>query len=509
VAGGALGIALLTRYAERVETLWTRPLAVLGALGAACGVGYAIALLLSPAPWALRVRHLAAGATAAWLALELARSTRRAGLSAASDAFKVLWAPLSEEFCKALLLALIWSRGDDRRDRSELVTAAVGVGVGFAIRENLFYFGQTLGGGTVYFEWVLLRAIPPVLAHAFFGMILGDTIAHGTLQARVASRPMKRVTLLGFAVATVAHVVYNGVALLLGRFGGTYAIEWTALWSLFAIGAALVLRQRVQHAAAADEPVSMSIVPSRDTSGTVVAGLLGTLALLWLLPVSLSRFLAAVLTPLGVAIASAHLVARALRVPRVLTAVLLGIALRPLVRAPELMVATLGAALRTPSARLPLALLAHGTWLASVALVTWWVTRARGRLAALTFAVGLGAGLVSASLGNTLSVRENPQLVREMVYSTLLHLPRTLALSALVARAAHRSLSRAALGVLVAAALATALDAFVRTVRAPWWSAASVAVASVALLAGITVEALRRQQREAPAPAPTVPVPEG
>jgi hypothetical protein len=496
LASGALGVALVTLYADRFRELWTRPLALLGVVGATCGVAYGIALMVAPAPHALRVRHLAAGATAAWIAYELAGGARRIGIDGASDAFKVLWAPVTEEVCKSLLLALIWSRGDDHRDRREIVTAAVGVGVGFAIRENFVYFGSAIGQAPVYLEWVLLRAIPPVLAHALFGTILGDTIAHGTIHARVSSLPMRRVTLIGVAVAVVAHVAYNGVALLLAKRGGSYAIELTMLWSLVAAGAAFALRRRVLRAAATDEPVSMSIVPMRDTNGYVVAGVLAMLAALWLLPHPLPRYLAALFTPLAVGTAVAHQLARPLRAPRVLTAVLLGVALRPLVRVPELMVATLAAALRRPGARLPLAYLNNVVWLAAVALVTWLVARGRGRLGALALAVGLGAGLVGASVGGILATDDSPHLFRHMVHATLRLLPHTLAFSALAGRIAWRSPTHAALGTLGAAALATALEELVRRVPGPWWSTAMLGTAGVALLAGITYEALRRNRLE-------------
>src|SRR5687767_3603954 len=109
-------MAALARYGDR-PGLGAAAVALLGVAATACGAAYAIALFVAPAPTALRVRHLAAGAAAAWVAHGLAGAATRMGLGDTTDAFRVLWAPVCEEACKALLLAAIWSRGDDRRDR--------------------------------------------------------------------------------------------------------------------------------------------------------------------------------------------------------------------------------------------------------------------------------------------------------------------------------------------------------------------------------------------------------
>ncbi len=497
---GAVGIILLARYAERAASLTVRPPALLGVLLTACGTAYAAALRISPARHAVRLRHIAAGAAAAWLAYVASGVARRLGLPPDADGFRVFWAPCVEELAKALMLAVVWTFGDDRRDRREIVAAAVGVGAGFALRENFTYFGEALGASGIYLEWIVLRALPPVLAHAAFAMISGGAVAQRVLHARALGEASPRFSVLGLVVAVLAHVTFNFVALVITRAAGTYAVEVTALWSAVAIVVAWLLQRRVVALAALDETAVASLVPPIEHPARVVAGVLAIVTVCWLVPSGATRYFAAVLTPVTTGLALAFAVSWRLRVPRVMTAVLLGVLLRPIVHAPELMLTSLSRLIHAHrSLRLPVGLLANVVWLAPIAATTYAVTRTRGRRAALVLALGITAGLVGASLGGALVNSPLRRPGRAAMEATLPLVPFALALGALAGRVAYRSLARLGLACIAVPALALAVSEVERHFRPGWVHALTTATLSLAALAAVMIQVewqVRREARE-------------
>src|SRR5215213_7190833 len=134
------------------------------------------------------------------------------GVQAAEAASVVIGAPLAEESFKgiAVLAVLIFARDELDSTLDGLVYGAL-VGVGFAMTENILYFGQAyLEGGLREFGTLVLgRAVLGGLGHPAYTAIIGAAIGwsrgrHGRGVARVI------VPILGWALAVTLHVAWNG-----------------------------------------------------------------------------------------------------------------------------------------------------------------------------------------------------------------------------------------------------------------------------------------------------------
>jgi RsiW-degrading membrane proteinase PrsW (M82 family) len=124
----------------------------------------------------------------------------------------VIGAPLVEESFKgiAVLAVLILARDEIDSTLDGLVYGAL-VGVGFAMTENILYFGQTyLEGGLGEFgTLVVSRAVLGGFGHPAYTAITGAAIGwsrgrYGRGIARVV------VPILGWALAVTLHVAWNG-----------------------------------------------------------------------------------------------------------------------------------------------------------------------------------------------------------------------------------------------------------------------------------------------------------
>jgi RsiW-degrading membrane proteinase PrsW (M82 family) len=124
----------------------------------------------------------------------------------------VIGAPLVEESFKgiAVLAVLIFARDEIDSTLDGLVYGAL-VGVGFAMTENILYFGQTyLEGGLGEFgTLVVSRAVLGGFGHPAYTAITGAAIGwsrgrYGRGIARVV------VPILGWALAVTLHVAWNG-----------------------------------------------------------------------------------------------------------------------------------------------------------------------------------------------------------------------------------------------------------------------------------------------------------
>jgi RsiW-degrading membrane proteinase PrsW (M82 family) len=134
------------------------------------------------------------------------------GAQAAEAASVVIGAPLVEESFKgiAVLAVLIFARDEIDSTLDGLVYGAL-VGVGFAMTENILYFGQAyLEGGLGEFGTLVLgRAVLGGYGHPAYTAITGAAIGwargrYGRGVARVI------VPILGWALAVTLHVVWNG-----------------------------------------------------------------------------------------------------------------------------------------------------------------------------------------------------------------------------------------------------------------------------------------------------------
>ena len=134
------------------------------------------------------------------------------GAEAAVVASVVIGAPLVEESFKgiAVLAVLIFARDEIDSTLDGLVYGAL-VGVGFAMTENILYFGQAyLEGGLGEFGTLVFgRAVLGGLSHPAYTAITGAAIGwsrgrYGRGIARVI------VPILGWALAVALHIVWNG-----------------------------------------------------------------------------------------------------------------------------------------------------------------------------------------------------------------------------------------------------------------------------------------------------------
>jgi protease PrsW len=134
------------------------------------------------------------------------------GAEVAAAASVIIGAPLVEESFKgiAVVAVLIFARDEIDSTLDGLVYGAL-IGVGFAMTENILYFGQAyLEGGLGGFGTLVLgRAVLGGLGHPAYTAITGAAIGwsrgrYGRGIARVI------VPILGWALAVALHVAWNG-----------------------------------------------------------------------------------------------------------------------------------------------------------------------------------------------------------------------------------------------------------------------------------------------------------
>lgn len=166
-------------------------------------------------PWVLGVAFLWGASIATFFAMIFntvheGLLTAVAGPKNASMLATVLSAPLVEEIAKgtALLLLFVWKR-DEFDDVTDGIIYATMVGLGFAMTENIQYYGRALatqgGGGAaaVFF----LRGVLGPFAHPLYTSMTG--IGFGF--ARESDRPRTKwlAPLLGLGGAILLHGIWN------------------------------------------------------------------------------------------------------------------------------------------------------------------------------------------------------------------------------------------------------------------------------------------------------------
>ena len=161
------------------------------------------------------------------------------GADAAAVASVVIGAPLIEESFKgiAVLAVLVFALHEIDSTLDGLVYGAL-VGVGFAMTENILYFGQAyLEGGLGGFGLLVLgRAVLGGFGHPAYTAITGAAIGwsrgrYGRGLARVI------VPILGWAVAVALHVAWNGGLVLTS----VLMSEDAGLLELVAVQSAIVI----------------------------------------------------------------------------------------------------------------------------------------------------------------------------------------------------------------------------------------------------------------------------
>jgi hypothetical protein len=495
----ALGVGGLWVFAPHLQRAAARPAIFLSVLAASLGPALAAMLLVAPRPDAARVRHMIAGVASAWMCIELAGAARRMGIAADSGVFRAIWAPITEEVTKALLLAAVLTEVDRDGDRRAIATAGVAVGAGFAFRENVVYFATALDGAPLPLGWLVLRAVPPVFAHALFGATYGTILAQAAIHARALERAAPRWSLVALVLATLAHGAYNGVAWVVFSVAPDVTIPFAVGWALLALAGAWALSLRVRRMSLEDPSLSerVSIVATSSSFRIDAAALLcaAVIFALWLPPLALPRYLAVVFTPLALASVIVVGTGYALAVERSIVWLLLGIAARPFAAMGEGALSAVSMVLSGRAGSVLASVLGALLWSSAAAWLGALVARARGVRVALVAAAGLATGMVAASIGGNLAAGSLFAPWREMVGVTVRWMPRTAALSMTIAWIAATRPRLAWLAALGAALVATASDLAIARGRAV--AAITLAVFFTGAIVAV-VWALRRREAVAP-----------
>jgi RsiW-degrading membrane proteinase PrsW (M82 family) len=163
--------------------------------------------------------------------------TALAGPQSASMLTTVLSAPIVEEVAKgsALLLLFVWKR-DEFDDVTDGIIYATMVGLGFAMTENIQYYGRALatqGGGTaatVFF----LRGILGPFAHPLYTSMTG--IGFGF--ARESNR--KQVKVLAPIAGLLAAILFHGIWNLSASYGAVFFAAYFLVMVPAVIGVLLI-----------------------------------------------------------------------------------------------------------------------------------------------------------------------------------------------------------------------------------------------------------------------------
>lgn len=155
---------------------------------------------------------LAFGLIAYFLAAQINPAILNIGLANSWEEVVVLWAPIVEEILKSLILIYFVNRADF----NYIVDGAIygfGVGIGFAVIENVQYMNNNL---EIAFLVAIARVFSTNLVHATGSGIIGIALAN---QREDKSKPAPLIILGGYGFAIFFHALFNsmvsdGIAIL-------------------------------------------------------------------------------------------------------------------------------------------------------------------------------------------------------------------------------------------------------------------------------------------------------
>src|SRR6267378_1579448 len=131
----------------------------------------------------------------------------------------VISAPIVEESAKALILLILflWKRDEFDGIVDGVVYAGM-VGLGFAMTENVLYYGRALQGGAGALTFIfILRGMAAPFSHPLFTSMTGI----GLGWSRQSNNGFIKVVapVLGFMLAILMHATWNGSAVFGGGVG--------------------------------------------------------------------------------------------------------------------------------------------------------------------------------------------------------------------------------------------------------------------------------------------------
>lgn len=131
----------------------------------------------------------------------------------------VISAPIVEESAKALiLLILFWWKKDEFDGILDGVIYAGMVGLGFAMTENVLYYGRAVEGGAGVLTFVfVLRGLAAPFSHPLFTSMTGI----GLGWSRQSNNGFVKMVapVVGFMLAILLHATWNGLATYGGAVG--------------------------------------------------------------------------------------------------------------------------------------------------------------------------------------------------------------------------------------------------------------------------------------------------
>ena len=172
------------------------------------------------------------------------------GDASAGEAFgAVVSAPIVEEAAKALILFIFffWKKDEFDGVIDGIVYAAM-VGLGFAMTENIQYYGRAVqegGGDTLRFVFILRGFLAP-FSHPLFTAMTGIGLG---LARQSSNAAVKFLTpLVGLGAAISLHAIWNGSAVLFGGPGFllTYVFLMVPAFFIMFVVIALALRREGQ-----------------------------------------------------------------------------------------------------------------------------------------------------------------------------------------------------------------------------------------------------------------------
>ncbi len=155
-------------------------------------------------------------------------------------------APLVEEAAKGLALLLVFLQARDEFDNvTDGVVYAAMVGLGFAMTENVLYYGRAMaelpGDPWPVF---LLRGLATPFAHPLFTAMTGIGLGIARERCR-GGRELFLIPFAGFLVAVILHAVWN-LAATLDVFAPTYLLVMVPIFA----GTLLVVRDSLRRESA-------------------------------------------------------------------------------------------------------------------------------------------------------------------------------------------------------------------------------------------------------------------
>jgi RsiW-degrading membrane proteinase PrsW (M82 family) len=161
----------------------------------------------------------------------------------------VISAPIVEESSKALILLIffIWKKDEFDGVIDGVVYAAM-AGLGFAMTENIQYYGRAMmegGGGTLTFVFVLRGALAP-FSHPMFTSFTGIGLGLARQSRNTAVKWIAPP--LGLLAAISMHSIWNGSGVLFGggAFILTYILIMIPAFFIMLVVIALALRREGQ-----------------------------------------------------------------------------------------------------------------------------------------------------------------------------------------------------------------------------------------------------------------------